>query len=172
MKDSRKQFIKDGHKAACSEWKTKIEKEFPKLFKETELVVGKWYKYGVCGSLMPWNNGESTYGFFDGEYDSSWCFGRDVSTAIPATDKEVEDALIKEAKKRGFKEGVKFYNISVHIEDDFNDTCTCCNDYRYHSDDPSLCLGDGSIFYKGKWATIIQTITKAEAEKELGKTIV
>jgi len=32
MKQSRIQFIKDGHAAACSEWKERIEKEFPKLF--------------------------------------------------------------------------------------------------------------------------------------------
>ena len=43
MKESRKEFIKKAHSAACSEWKTNIEKEFPKLFKEDALEVGRWY---------------------------------------------------------------------------------------------------------------------------------
>jgi hypothetical protein len=45
MKKSRIEFIKEGHAAACSEWKAKIEKEFPKLFVKEELEVGKWYNY-------------------------------------------------------------------------------------------------------------------------------
>ena len=47
MKQSRKDFIKKVHKNACSEWKTKIEKEFPKLFKEEALAEArKRYKNG------------------------------------------------------------------------------------------------------------------------------
>jgi hypothetical protein len=38
MKKSRKDFIKKAHENACSEWKTNIEKEFPKLFKEDALL--------------------------------------------------------------------------------------------------------------------------------------
>ena len=45
MKTTRKEFIKRAHQSACSEWKEQIEKEFPKLFKKDELVVGKWYKH-------------------------------------------------------------------------------------------------------------------------------
>ena len=37
MKESRKEFIKKAHSAACSEWKENIEKEFPKLFKKDAL---------------------------------------------------------------------------------------------------------------------------------------
>ena len=45
MKQSRKEFIKKAHSAACSKWKTNIEKEFPELFKKDGLEIGKWYKY-------------------------------------------------------------------------------------------------------------------------------
>ncbi|MBL4820135.1 MAG: hypothetical protein JKY98_03955, partial [Gammaproteobacteria bacterium] len=48
MKLTKKQqeFIKGAttNSDACSEWKTKIKDAFPKLFKETELEAGKWYK--------------------------------------------------------------------------------------------------------------------------------
>ena len=46
MKQSRKKFIIEAHENACNEWKQKIEKEFPKLFKKDKLriEVGKWYK--------------------------------------------------------------------------------------------------------------------------------
>ena len=47
MKKGRKDFIKKAHENACSEWKTKIEKEFPKLFKEGVLAEArKRYKDG------------------------------------------------------------------------------------------------------------------------------
>ena len=44
MKKSTKEFIKRAHESACSEWKTEIEKQWPKLFIKTGLEVGKWYK--------------------------------------------------------------------------------------------------------------------------------
>ncbi len=34
-----KEFVLEAHKSACGEWKGRIEKEFPELFK-TELEVG------------------------------------------------------------------------------------------------------------------------------------
>ena len=44
---------------------------------------------------------------------------------------------------------------------------------NYDSSQPSLSeYGIGDMFYNGKWATIIETITKEQAEKELGKTII
>ena len=33
-------FIKEAHKAACSDWKKKIEKKFPELFKPTAYDFG------------------------------------------------------------------------------------------------------------------------------------
>lgn len=41
MKKKRIKFIQAAHKAACNDWKDKIEIEFPKLFDTT-------YKYGDC----------------------------------------------------------------------------------------------------------------------------
>ena len=77
------------------------------------LEVGVWYKY--YGSLLCFKGNETTskiikcYGFCSGWDEAISCgLGSDLNKWTPATDKEVEEALIKEAKKRGFKEGVIF----------------------------------------------------------------
>ena len=165
MKESRKEFIKKAHSAACSEWKTNIEKEFPKLFKKSALVVGKWYKEAGC--LFNYQYGLNIYGFFsDGVWtDRGWSWYDTVST--PATDKEVEEALIKEAKRRGFKEGIEFKSVSSG-----NSIERVYDVFSYYSKQDQLCSAGGSVFIGGKWAEIIkETITKEQAEKELGKTI-
>jgi len=186
MKESRKEFIKKAHSAACSEWKEKIEKEFPKLFKKDALEVGRWYKsrdnHGEY--LMVWNNSEETYGFWGNEYRDDLSFYI-ISNKIPATDKEVEEALIKEAKKRGF------FNIGNTFKscfDDNNEARTIgkydsSTDIGYYYDEVHNELRSNGlntyekfcsnplIYEKGKWATIVETITKEQAEKELGKTI-
>jgi hypothetical protein len=164
MKQSRKDFIIEAHDNACNDWRNRIEKEFPKLFKKHSLEVGEWYKREDY--LMVWNDGKDTYGFFNGSF-GKWAFGKDIKDElILATEKEVEQALIKEAKKRGFKKGVvvvsKGYTDSIFDgKFRFGENCNDALDG----------FGTGYIFKKGVWATIKETITKEQAEKELGKTI-
>ena len=97
MKESRKQLIKDLHSKVGIVWRTSIEKEFPKLFKEEALVVKKWYKYrnNSIDILMVWNDSKDTYGFWKNEYRDGLSFIA-INNKIPATDEEVEQALIKE----------------------------------------------------------------------------
>tara|TARA_R110000772_G_C13310212_1_gene439951 strand:- start:3271 stop:3789 length:519 start_codon:yes stop_codon:yes gene_type:complete len=172
MKDSRKQFIKDGHAAACSEWKTKIEKEFPKLFKETDLVVGNWIKTEDCLAFVEefLGNDFKGYGFCDNSwFESTSDWTSNVKGWTPATDKEVEAALIKEAKRRGFKEGVSFKCTQTPRIGKFGKLTYVSGNNGLYSNGTE----DGEwLFRKGEWATIIETITKEEAEKELGKTII
>ena len=167
MKESRKEFIKKAHSEACNEWKKNIEKEFPKLFKNDDLVVGKWYKYRCSQEfLMVWNNSEDTYGFWGNEYRDDLSF-HISSDKIPATDQEVEEALIKESKRRGFKKGVKFIDVCDGFEEIVDG-----DNYKYYPKENRLTLSYDRIFDNGKWAEIItKTITKEQAEKELGKTI-
>ena len=182
MKDSRKEFIKKAHSAACSDWKTKIEKEFPKLFKEDALVVGKWY-INIDGlkclhfvTKITDSKEYFAYGFsFSNEWKNNKGFGsvNDYTNKNfrLATDKEVEEALIKEAKRRGFKEGVRIKskwmpNISANklngkfMFDNKFELCAATNGLMIYT-----------IFQNGVWAEIVDTITKEQAEKELGKTI-
>jgi hypothetical protein len=166
MKESRKDFIKQGHKAACSEWKEKIEKEFPKLFKRDALEVGKWYRDGDFLQCFTGEFGNKvSYGFNPcGDFSNSIGLNKE-DKFTPATDEEVEEALIKEAIRRGFKEGCEYIGIrDLTIQkatkniDVWN--CNSCID-----------MGFDYVFLDGKWATVIETITKEQAEKELGKTI-
>ena len=171
MKESRKEFIKKAHSAACIEWKENIEKEFPKLFKEDKAPYG-WYFASDSKVFLYYFDGNTiTYGFnWSGQFsDNLMVSGKH---GIKATDKEVEEAFIKEAKKRGFKGGVRIKskwlpNISAHkligkfmFDDKFELCCRASN------------LSLWTIFKDGAWAEIIKdTITKEQAEKELGKTI-
>ena len=164
MKQSRKEFIKKSHSAACSEWKTNIEKEFPKLFKE---VANGWYKDKKNDWCMFIENGTVKYGFdTDGVWKEDLSFNYKIRKGdYKATEKEVEEALIKEAKKRGFVKGVNIsYLICTRNSFGFDGTFSIYNDSLVDN-------RHAVIFSEGKWATIVETITKEQAEKELGKTI-
>mgnify|MGYP003671259429 FL=1 len=171
MKQSRKDFIKRLFDDAHPIWKVQIKKEFPELFEKEVLVVGRWYKT-PSGSIFKYNGNKDFendpcgygigitgrwFGISNGKY-GGW-----TTDVTPATDKEVEQALIKEAKKRGFEEGVKFKCLYNH---DYKGRCIplfCSEGY--------LWLKGGCVFKDGQWAETVETITKKQAEKELGKTI-
>jgi hypothetical protein len=166
----QQEFIKEAYISTdvCQEWKDSIKENFPKLFKETELEVGKWYKqidkYETDFLLNYQGDTNGSYGFWNLGY-GEWSFSSDDLglQATPATDKEVEDALIKEAKRRGFKEGVKFKCLYNHI---IGGSCV-----PMLGSDGLLWIEKGCVFRNGIWATPLKTITKEEAEKQLGKTI-
>ena len=176
MKESRKEFIKKAHSAACSEWKENIEKEFPKLFKEDALVVGEWYKRKEDSRL--WfvthiKNGCSYgYGFDYSGYWADESKGFNFSLELnKATDKQAEQALIKEAKKIGYK-NVKISNLESIGNMLLNHHSLISSDrYYYNVSENALWFMGRLIFWNGKWAKIVETITKEQAEKELGKTI-
>lgn len=148
------------------ELKNTIKTEyFPEVFKK-ELVVGKWYK--CDGYLMAWNNGNKTYGFWNNEFSSDWAFGNDKAKFLEeSTPQEVETALTREAKKRGFVNGVFLkksgINKQLFVKNPIN------GNFNYFESVNILDSqnGCGHIFDNGKWATIIETITIQEAEKLL-----
>jgi hypothetical protein len=176
MKESRKEFIKELHSVVGTVWQTSIEKEFPKLFKDDDLVVGDWYRHysGGFNYIVCVIDQRTAYGFMGEDYYSSLLFGKQRLNqgAVPATDEEVKDALIKEAKKRGFKNGVRIKSKWFH-----NDLSVGSLNVKFTLNKYPLTLSSGSsagiytIFEGGVWATVVETITKEEAEKELGKTI-
>ena len=71
---------------------------------------------------------------------------------VSATDKEAEEALIKEAKKRGFKEGVRINPVRFPEND-----WVIGGVYKFS--EGILFLGSDSLFEDGKWATIIKDKT-------------
>jgi hypothetical protein len=165
MKKQRKEFIKQAHSAACSEWKEKIETEFPKLFKKDELVVGKWYKYDDVAnwkvfitSNVPHN--ARGYGFNTVCQWMEYCNAGnscELVGLIPATDKEVSEALIAEASKRGFKKGVTIKSQWINGSD--NTEKLTSDDVCINRNFQMSCWGKHgyyTIFKNGIWAEIIE----------------
>jgi len=144
-----------------------IKDLFPDVFK-VKFEVGKVYKtkYGNLffykGST---DNGLSllTYGFDRGSFTNSTKFN--IIDAKEATQKEWEEALIKEAERRGYEEGIYFKSI---IGDNNFLIKGSCLKYGWNNQD---CLHEinslGLIFRDGVWATIIPTLTKQQAEEKL-----
>lgn len=133
-----------------------------------ELEVGKWYKKNDYGDLMFYFNGkytyknnENTYGFdYNGFFQKKiGVHKREVNKYYEATHKEVEQALIKEAKRRGFKKGVKVNR---------NWTKTKVVDIKNEEfelwDNTILLLYGYEIFKDGVWAEIIDEKTELKEE--------
>lgn len=174
MKTEIRQFIIEEHANACSECKAKIEDRYPDLFK-SKIEVGKWYinednNILVCCTKLTekqnYNLTFSGYGIrFKKWFNEENYFLR--RRFKPATDEEVKDALIAEAKRRGFKNlgeiSIKsiFYTLflssKVYPKGTF---VTIKNNYEFT--DLNLYLDGVLIFHDGKWATIIE-----EEEEEI-----
>ena len=127
----------------------KVKEMFPEAFK-VELEVGKWYKSNL-GNLV-FNNGkfgsDETYGFGYGDksYLDKMSFNIKI-TWQPATNQEVSDALINEAKKRGYEKR---------------------GNYKYY-DTNCLYLAFYCIFDNGIWAEIIEPTFEYLEEVEVSE---
>ena len=172
MKKGRKELIKRLHDGAWSGIKKEIEKEFPKLFKKESLVKGEyWYKENGSLVLIIDLGGNVKYlPIHESIEDNRFGYSGVVCFERKATDKEVEQALIKEAKKRGFKEGVSFKLIEGSVG--MLNSAKITKDYEivYEASRNRLVLKRIGILYtifkNGKWATIIkETITKEQFEE-------
>lgn len=139
----------------------KIEKYQDKYLKwefrlkniKPELEVGKWYRDSRDESnniLLSFKKDNLCFGFdLSNNYGEYYLY--DKSHIMPATEKEVEEALIKEAKKRGFKEGVDVKWSSLD-----NVWRKLHGEFIYCPDLNTLFLGTHSIFKDGEWAEIIE----------------
>ncbi len=177
MKQSRKELILNLHSISGSSWKIEIEKEFPKLFTESKLEVGKWYKENCSDRLVCYTGEHQSdtsimvgYGFgCEGWVDRKSTTYGSRENFTPATDKEVEEALIKEAKKRGFKEGVRFDCARTTRTNCLQQTTKW--EYNPYNGNTLSCKRTQFIYSEGKWATIIdqpKKLTVEEVEKKLG----
>jgi hypothetical protein len=140
-----------------------------KQLETPSLQKGKWYKRNK--ELLVWNDYKKTYGFTeDGMWSNDMLFSRDLNICVPATDKEVEEALIKEAKKRGFKEGVKFYSTYHDKNWGHGEVGKISFGINWSSGlNTVLFSGNHYIFTDGKWAEIVSEPLKIggyEVKKE------
>ena len=156
MKQSRKEFIRKLHAHSSIGWQSSIEKEFPKVFKENDLVAGKWYNSKENESALLCYDPKGNHFGFNNIGIWTTIYGLIKSEMITATDKEVKKALIKEAEKRGFKVGIltKYGVINSTYE------------HEFRPKENVFYFGNIKVFRKGKWAEIIkETITKEQAEE-------
>ena len=172
MEKSRIEFIKEAHQAACSEWRTKIEEEFPELFENEN----GWYKH-IDGEYPKWlmyNDFDSDkgYGFGSTGEFSHWCENGYIKRhgLIPATHREVEEKLVEEAVRRGFTEGVYFKTAYTKVNRTGKGYIYFYRGTLKFSSSEETGLRP-VILKNGVWATIIKAISKEEAEKLLGLTI-
>lgn len=128
-----------------------------------QFEVGKWYKIDDCifHCTNIYDKNLYGYGLFNGVWEiredtnSACCACNDIAAEdrlTLATESEISEALIKEAKKRGFKEGVK-------ITREWSDDCICetsFGNYGYYMVGNSLELEGRKIFNNGKWAEIVE----------------
>jgi len=136
----------------------------PNFFKK-ELEVGKWYKHTKYNNTICFKISNIGYGTWEGKW-SKEVIVVDTSNWTLATNQEVENALIIEAKKRGYTKGNFISFTSGEIANG--------NNYEivYDNNNNEFWNKNGCVFRKGKWAEILETITKAEAEKLLNKIII
>jgi hypothetical protein len=162
----------------------KLKEWFPEAF-NVELEVGKWYCHDRSGKgIVNYQGGSSGYGFsvlnnWRDLIHDRWSFETHAQEWRLATTEECESALIEEAKKRGYKNGLLIQDIynGKSIEDLVNVSSDL---FDYESIKAGVNQGkmalrdsDGSIiFYEGIWAKIIKTFSKEEAEKLLGGKII
>lgn len=158
-----------------SEWnhgKRLMSEWFPEVFEE-KLEIGKWYKWLGISPVIGFLDYPSSPNFKDCYSFKFTVEGLCLNTysslhyhyLVPATNQEVEAALIAEAEKRGFVEGVIFKSIDNSLDD--------IREVKFGSinlfDGFNLFNSKGWIFKGGEWAKILkeQRLSKSEAEEKL-----
>ena len=155
-------FIKEAHQSACANWKQRIENELPDLFNKLEF--NRWLKDDYFPNWLGFYDGKGK--FYGLDLNGKWVEIETKNTPNTdgrnryATEEEVKTALVNEAVKRGFVDGVKYKSLKVE-----NYTCnenTELDCTEFHLNDNCLCSGYGVFFDNGKWATLITEPTEKE----------
>ena len=138
-----------------------VKELFPDVF-EVELEVRRWYKseeYGLwfIEELID-HSREKSYGI---NKKGNW-----VKSGLrfkcndykPATPEEVETALVNEAKRRGFVDGVTILSTGINgWKSDVFEPFSGVFSYKEKLNILECNYGNGHIFENGTWAEILQT---------------
>lgn len=145
-----------------------------------KLEIGRWYKYN--GAVLNYQGvkGESLIQAYGVLSDGSWMevsnCGREEDKWVEAQHQEVNEVLIKEAERRGFKSGCAIKSIEYGYTIKFKDI------HKFTFKNNSLCihadavLTDNNIdqeykgcfewiFKNGKWAEVIEVDKFADLKK-------
>lgn len=177
------EFIKEAHESACQDWKRKLEKEFPEVFTLTRLEIGQWYKSTRNSALfyvtdINKNGGIKGdckgFGFnYDGRWtDEKWEFAgyiNDEGWNVKATAEEVEEALTKEAKRRGLVPNI--FIKSIWCPDPEMSPYPTPENYVFREWENTLMLDCKThaltIFKDGIWAKPVEIPTQKEIDRVL-----
>lgn len=153
------------------DWLEEVKKDYNQRWGKKPRELNKWYKRGPeflfrSTSVDPDSKrGEGIfyhgYGFYQGKwFDTKASLSRHlddghhctIGQVEEATAEEVKEALVSEAKRRGFVKGVKadcssFGGLNMVRHDRM--------DFKYYPEQVELSGGHWVIFKSGKWAEII-----------------
>jgi hypothetical protein len=142
----------------------------------TDFEVGKWYKcsdpdfnkFMVFATQFSHSNiNFKGYGFnAEGDFSNPDGFSWGTDRIYLASKEEVEQALIAEAERRGFKEGSRFKKLNKSKT--IVDFCKNGN-LKYSEDVNTLYIDEGegegyNVFYNGIWAEIIEQPKQEEID--------
>lgn len=158
-------------KTEPSDWE---DEEPKKEMKKQEFLESEgWYKSDYDPKWMGYFDGKrflyviSAFGIW---FDFREKNGRlnDMGVNRKASPEEIESHLIAEAKRRGlvYEETIK------SLDNDGEIILSTCGSYQYdeHFDRMYFC---GCLIYeKGQWTELVKTISKGDAERQLGKKII
>lgn len=90
------QFILDGHKSACSAWKTKIENKFPQLFpKEMTYKIGQKFKNRQGSTYMLVQSSktstETLANLINLSTGNAWSYAKPVKSTSRITQAELDN---------------------------------------------------------------------------------
>ena len=145
---------RDTSKYVLKQEKNSLKKLKKQLEELPKLEVGKWYNYDNC--LFNYQELSYVYGFINGKWITiPWSWRQNDNRPTPATDKEVQTALIEEAKKFVCKTVINLHDgKSCFIDESM--------DVNVYNDPKGFKVwfqkeGVGvEVFSISKWATIIE----------------
>jgi hypothetical protein len=152
MKPKQIKLIKSLYKSADYEQKEKIKECFPEVFEETLPDIG-WVRRNNMTAIVYRTGNASGYGLIGGSWlnNDKWSFCYFSEYWQPATEEEVKEMLIAEAKRRG----VWDCEIKNHANGTrFSGYVSFDEEFAFKSN--KLFSKYGLIFDNGEWATPIE----------------
>lgn len=167
----REEFILEAHKAACPEWKSRIEREVPELFK-TRVEAGNWYKH-FTGAIVCVTDAEHGRGYgvdYGGDWIDSkgviWGFHNAPHEWTPATKEQVTEALYKECERR-YEKDWRNVKIKAHADCSYSRLNNGGYQVMFYSPEKRLWNTNGILFNNGLWAEALEDELTDEAKKDL-----
>lgn len=161
--NKHKKFIKnlyhDKYGILNQECKNKILERYPEFEPKEEFKEGEWVIQESFNDIYRITSINKSFAYgVNGDDKYGYC----LNTIRKAKPEEIKSALIKEAERRGYKDGN--YKCLLHPETTYHLSGDA--EYFYDSIEDSLWIEDtyfrNQIYRRGKWAKIIKSISKEE----------